>query len=139
MLTYSGMLEEVGPGRLTSSLLSKRGYVKIGGQRVRSVTVTDFMDGLLEPGEDMTLSMGFFFFRRWLLAVKQGNETLREGLFVFLGGMMTHLVGVALIALPVALLASGIGEAAGWMAAAAVMLYGFGTAALNLKAWLLPG
>lgn len=139
MFTYSGVLEEVGPGRLTSSVLSKLGYIKIGGQRVRSVTVTDFMHGMLEPGEEMSLSMGFFFFRRWLLGVKREGETLREGLFVFLGGLMTHVVGTLMLALPAGLAGSALGETMGVLAGTLVALYGLGTAALNVKLWLVPG
>ncbi|MEJ2523775.1 MAG: hypothetical protein P8080_13050 [Gammaproteobacteria bacterium] len=139
MFSYSGSLEEVGPGRNTSALLSTRGYVKIDGQRIRGVTVTDFMDGLLAPGEKMTLSMGFIFFRRWLLAVRRDGEVLREGLFVFLGGLMTHLVGVTLVGGLITLAVGAmLGEAAATVAGIGLVIYGLGTAAINVKAWLAP-
>jgi len=139
MLSYSGELEEVAPGRLTSAVLATRGFVKIGGRRIRNVTVTDFMDGLLEPGETMTLSMGFIFFRRWLLAVRREGELLREGLFLFLAGMLVHLVGGLLIAGLVAVVAgSMLGEGVGAAVGTLLAVYGIATAAINVKAWLAP-
>lgn len=139
MLSYSGELEEVAPGRLTSAMLATRGYVKISGKRIRNVTVTDFMDGLLEPGEQMTLSMGFIFFRRWLLAVRRDGELLREGFFIFLAGLLAHLVSVLLIAGVVAMAAGGmLGEGVGLALATALALYGLATSAINVKAWLAP-
>lgn len=139
MLSYSGELEEVAPGRLTSAALATRGYVKISGKRIRNVTVTDFMDGLLEPGEKMTLSMGFIFFRRWLLAVRRDGELLREGFFIFVAGILAHIVSVLLIAGVVtvavgSMLGEGVGAAVGTMLA----LYALATAAVNVKAWLAP-
>lgn len=139
MFSYSGELEEVAPGRLTSKAFTTRGYVKIGGKRIRSVTVTDFMDGLLEPGENMTLSMGFLFFRRWLLAVRRDGELLREGVFIFLAGILAHLVGMLLIAgLAAVVVGSNLSEGIGLTTAAALALYGIATAAINIKAWLAP-
>lgn len=139
MLSYSGELEEVAPGRLTSAALATRGYVKISGKRIRNVTVTDFMDGLLEPGEKMTLSMGFIFFRRWLLAVRRDGELLREGFFIFLAGILAHIVSVLLIAgLVTVAVGSMLGEGVGAAVGTALVLYALATAALNVRAWLAP-
>jgi len=139
MFSYSGELEEVGPGRLTSNAFTTRGYVKINGNRIRNVTVTDFMDGLLEPGEKMTLSMGFFFFRRWLVAVRRDGELLREGFFIFLAGFLAHVVGMLLIAgLAAVVVGSILGEGVGFTAAIVLVLYTGATAAIDVKAWLAP-
>ena len=142
-MTYGGQLEQLGSGRTTSPYVSRRSVVKVGGQRIRNVMLSDYLDSELEAGidqgDEVRLSVGWMMFYRWLLGVKKDGETLREGFFLFLCGMLAHAVVVVLVAAVGGLiLAEAVSETLALVAVILVLLYGLATGIMNIKAWLAP-
>ncbi len=141
-MSYAGPLEMLGSGRTTSAYMSRRSVVKIGGQRIRNVMLSDYLDSTLETGVDdgqeTRLSVGWIMFFRWLLAVRHDGETLRESVFLFLAGTLTHLVVVFIVAVVAALVVSGVSEGLATVVGVGLFLFGLATAVMNVKAWLVP-
>ncbi len=141
-MNYAGQLELLGSGRNTSAYMSRRSVVKIGGQRIRNVMLSDYLDSTLETGvddgEETRLSVGWVMFFRWLLAVRHQGETVREGMFLFLAGMLTHLVVVFIVTALAGLVVSGVSETLATLVVIGFVLFGLVTAVMNVKAWLAP-
>ena len=141
-MNYAGQLELLGSGRNTSAWMGRRSVVKIGGQRIRNIMLSDYLDSMLESGvedgEETRLSVGWVMFYRWLLAVRHQGETYREGWVIFLAGTLTHLIVALVVSVVTGLLVSGISEALGTLIGVGVFLLGLASAAMNVKAWLVP-
>ncbi len=141
-MSYAGQLELLGSGRNTSSWMSRRSVVKIGGQRIRNVMLSDYLDSMLETGVDdgqeTRLSVGWVMFFRWLLAVRHEGEIYREGLFLFLAGTLTHLVVIFGVSILAGLILSGVSESLAVIAIVGILLLGLATTVMNVKAWLAP-
>ncbi len=142
-MNYAGQLEMLGSGRTTSAFMSRRSLVRIGGQRIRNVMLSDYLDSMLESsvdnGGDTRLSVGWVMFYRWLLAVRHEGETYREGWFIVFAGTLTHLVITFIVgALVLLVIGEGVSEGLGVFLCIAVFLLGLASAAMNIKAWLAP-
>ena len=141
-MSYGGQLEMLGSGRTTSAWMSRRSVVKIGGQRIRNVMLSDYLDSTLESGvddgEDTRLSVGWVMFFRWLLAVRHNGETSRESVFLLFCGIFTHLLIMAIVAGVAGLLLSEVSEGFGVFVGVVILLFGLATAVLDIKGWIAP-
>ena len=141
-MSYGGQLEMLGSGRTTSAWMSRRSVVKIGGQKIRNVMLSDYLDSTLESGvddgEDTRLSVGWVMFFRWLLAVRHNGETSRESVFLLFCGILTHLVIMAIVAGVAGLLLSAVSEGFGVFVGVVIFLFGLATAVLDIKGWIAP-
>jgi len=141
-MSYGGQVEMLGSGRTTSAWMSRRSVVKIGGQKIRNVMLSDYLDSTLESGvddgEDTRLSVGWVMFFRWLLAVRHNGETSRESVILLFSGILTHLIIMAVVGAVVGLVLGGISEGLGVLVGVAIFLFGVATAVLDVKGWLAP-
>ena len=141
--SYTGSIEMLGSGVYTSNWIARRSIIKIGDVRIRNVMLTDTIDSYLEqycedegPAE-VALSVGWLMFFRWALAIKYKDEVTREGIFMFVAGMITHafVAGLAALIFTAAMgnWLGGLGFFIGLLAC----LYVLATLVLNIKAWLI--
>jgi len=139
--TYTGPVEALGSGRNTSSWMGRRSFIKIGPQRIRNVMLSDYLDSILEAAVDdeseATVSIGWVMFYRWVLAVQRGGENLREGIFLFAAGLVSHVVVVGFAAIIAALIVGEYSETLGVLVGWAGGLFLLATLVLNVKAWLI--
>jgi hypothetical protein len=141
-VNYNGKLGMLGAGRYTSNFMARRSVIQIGPTRLRNVLVSDYIDSALEADldrdSDISVSVGWAMFFRWVLAIKHQGEVIREGFFLFFAGLLTHLVVVGLTALLGGALLNEIAPALGYVFFFGVGLYGLVSLGLNVKAWLFP-
>lgn len=142
--SYPGKIELLGSGSYTSSWMARRSVIKIGNDKIRNVFVSNYIDSFLESSveedEDVSLAIGWALFYRWVLSVKYKNEVYREGLFLFIAGMVTHFFLMGFVFLIVAtIIESYMSHGLGIVAFIALFLYLVMTLILNIKAWLKVG
>ena len=138
---YSGPISLLGSGVYTSGWMARRSVIEVGGVKVRRVFVSDYMDTMLETsaeeGQEVRVNFGWTLFCRWVLSIKDAQETHREGFFLFLAGMLTQLVIPGFLALVVgAIVENYTNDILAMLVFLALGGYVLATLVLNVKAWL---
>ncbi len=138
---FHGKLAQIGTERLISRWFNKRSYIKIGKHKIHNVVVSDAMCDqtayALKTEQEVTLHTGWLFIYRWLLCIKNTEETTRQSIILFLVGLFLHLLTLSFV-LNVTLLFTYhfLPELLATFIALAGCILIITSIVINIKAWL---
>lgn len=133
----SGIVREAG-----LETFNRRHRIKIGntklGTTITSARMDDALINSLNSGGESVVGVGWILWMRWILSVRQGGETEREGLVSFLSRTLLLIpvasaIGVGIMAFALNIVAD---QALVLLGAIFVLAFGITSIFVNFRAWL---